>query len=107
LRGLKGTISGRNALETSVSLENVSDQNFLISEMSKSVQKCSLSAWVLSVDQAFDFVTSFFRFDRYSQPQAIFDTICSLMEKRLTPRPRWKEDESGRDSQIPSNNNRS
>jgi hypothetical protein len=42
-RGLKGTISERNALKTSVSLENVSDRNFLTSEMSKSVQKCSRS----------------------------------------------------------------
>src|ERR1019366_5755756 len=35
---------------------------------------------------AFDFVTSF-RSKRHRQPQAIFDTICSLMERRFTPRP--------------------
>src|SRR5712692_11740688 len=46
LRGLKGTISGRNVLKAHLA-PNGSDGNFLISEMSKSVQKSSLRASVL------------------------------------------------------------
>jgi hypothetical protein len=46
LRGLKGTISGRNVLADSVSPANGSDRNLLISEMSRSEQKSSLSCSV-------------------------------------------------------------